>query len=101
MDMKLTKTEYRALLDVLVIADWVFHAHKTEEDPKTKKFRSLEQKIFSFAEDAGYEKLVKYDKKLKKHVPTEELEQNTIAEKFIDEYDNDTFWEGLAERLAG
>ena len=45
MKIEITKKEYRALLDVFHLADWVLHAYKTEEGPETEEYRALEQKM--------------------------------------------------------
>ncbi len=58
--MEFTRKEYECLLDVLYIADWVMNAHKVEDAPKTEAYRKLEQKIFSYAKDMGFENLVEY-----------------------------------------
>ena len=54
MKIEITKKEYRALLDVFHIADWVLHSYKTEEGPETEEYRNLEQKFFSFAAGNGF-----------------------------------------------
>ena len=100
MNIKFSKPEYEALLEVIRMADWVIHAHRTEDDPRTKKYQELEQKILSKAAEMGFEKQIVYDKELKKYHPTAEYEEQCDAMKFIDEYDDDTFWDELTERLA-
>jgi hypothetical protein len=100
MKISLTKQEYQLLLDMLYIANWVITAHRVGEDPQTQPYEGLEQKLFSFAKEAGYENLVHYDEKFGQYFPTRELEEQSLARSLIDEYDNDSFWEELAARLA-
>jgi hypothetical protein len=100
MKIEITKTEYRALLDVFQIADWVLHSHKMEEGPETEKYRRLEQKIFAFAKEMGFADLVEFDPELGEYFPTREYDETNEAMPAIVEYDNDSFWEGLMERLA-
>jgi hypothetical protein len=100
MKIELTNKEYRVLLDVLHIADWVLHAHKMEEGPETEKYRSLEQKFLSYAEKMGFANLVEYDPEMKEYFPTREYDETNEVMEAIVEYDNETFWEELIERLA-
>jgi hypothetical protein len=100
MKIEITKVEYRTLLDVLHIADWVLHAYKTEEGPETEEYRSLEQKIMSMAKEMGFEHFVEYDTEMKKYFPTREYEETSSVMDDIVDYDNECFWDELTERLA-
>ena len=44
MQIELSKEEYRNLIDMIQIAEWVMNAHKTEKDPSTEKYSKLEQR---------------------------------------------------------
>lgn len=100
MQIDFTKVEYRDLLDMIYIADWVLNAHKMADDPRTKRYGKLEQKILSYAKEMGFEHLVMYEPKFEKYYPTSTFEDLSSAYNFIKEYDNDTFWEELMDRLA-
>jgi len=100
MNIEISKKEYRTLLDVLHIADWVLHAYKTEEGPETEEFRVLEQKFLSLAEDMGFGHFVEYDAEMKKYFPTGEYEETSSVMDAIVDYDNECFWDELTERLA-
>jgi hypothetical protein len=100
MKIEITKEEYRVLLDVFHIADWVLHSHKMEEGMETEKYRNLEQKFFSYAQKMGFADLVEYDPEMKEYFPTREYDENNDVMQAIVEYDNETFWEELTERLA-
>ncbi len=100
MKIDFTKKEYRALLDLLQIADWVLHAHKAEEPPKTKLYRDLEQKIFSLAKDFGYEELVEHAAAQDRYYPTRALEENGPAMDFVEDFEEDAFWSQLAKHLS-
>ena len=41
MKINITKKEYRTLLEMVEIANWVLYAHKTEEEPEKKKSPQL------------------------------------------------------------
>ncbi|HDL18160.1 MAG TPA: hypothetical protein ENH29_03815, partial [Bacteroidetes bacterium] len=100
MQINLTKKEYKILLEVLTIADWVLHAHKDEEDAGSRKYRALEQKIYSLAAKTGAKNLVEYNEEYNMFFATSELEENSDVVYFIEEFENDTFWEELIDRLA-
>jgi hypothetical protein len=100
MKIDITKKEYRALLDVFHIADWVLHAYKTEEGPETEEYRNLEQKFLSFAKEMGFEHLVEFDAETGKYFPTREYEDTSSVMDAIVDYDNESFWDELIERLA-
>ena len=100
MKIDITKKEYRALLDVFHLADWVLHAYKTEEGPETEEYRALEQKILSLAAEMGFGQLVEFDDETGKYFPTREYEDTSSVMDAIVDYDNECFWDELIERLA-
>ena len=102
MKIDITKKEYRTLLDVLSIADWIIHAyHEGPGDkPETKKYRDLEQKFLVMAKDFGYENLIEYADDLKKYFPTREFDETSKFHGYIDEYSDESFWGDLSDRLA-
>ena len=100
MKINFTKKEYQALLDMLYVADWVFHAHSEGKKEETREYRDLEQKILSLADEFGMEKYVESNEKTnEKFLSKEFTKENKIVEK-IDKFENATFWEELLERLA-
>jgi len=65
MKINFTKSEYQILLDVIYMADWILHAHDTEDRSNTKEYSDLFQKLMSYAKDMGCEDLVDFDKQQK------------------------------------
>ncbi len=100
MKIDLTREEYRDLLDMLYIAEWVLTAHKIEEDPRVKRYSELEQKFLALAKKMGYENLVEYVPVSKQYYPTRDFEETSSAHPFIDEYNDINFWDELAIRLS-
>jgi hypothetical protein len=100
MKIDITKDEYRDLLDLLYIAQWVLIAHKTEEDPRTKPYDKVIQQLYSQAGEAGYERLIEHDPRTRSHYTTREFEEASKAILFIDEFVDDSFWDELIIRLA-
>lgn len=100
MKLDITKEEYRDLLDLLYMGNWVLHAHKTEEDPRTKPYDAVIQKIYSSAGTAEFDTLIEYDPRDGRYYPAPEFEDTTKAVGFIDEFADDSFWDELVFRLA-
>ena len=99
MKLELTQKEYRLLLDILHIAQWIMNSYVIEDRPETEKYRRLEQKILSYGDEMGCKGVVDYDEKLGRYFPTREIEEGSAMD-FIDEYDEYTFWEELISNLA-
>lgn len=100
MKINITPKEYKTLLEILEITDWILHTHKTEETEDTKPFRDFEQKIFSLAKDFGCEHLIEYDNELQGYFTTSEFEDTSPGMGYIDDFENESFWEELIERLV-
>ncbi len=95
MNITLSQEQYRTLLLMVYLGDWMVNAHKTEPD---RTFGNLEHYIFSFAEAFGVQGLVEWFEDEKKHYATQDMDD--LAEPYIEEYDNETFWDELIDRLA-
>ncbi|MDP3149313.1 MAG: hypothetical protein Q8N83_09325 [Ignavibacteria bacterium] len=100
MKINFTKKEYVALIDLLEMADWVLNAHKTETPGADNVYQGLIQKIYSFSKEMGCEDLIEYDEKLHEYFPTGEFDETSETMQFIEDYNNDTFWDELISRLV-
>lgn len=99
MKINFTKKEYRLLLDMLDISDWVMSAFEAEKSEKNEAYGAIQQKIFSYAKTMSCEDIIKYDERLGGYYPTWEYEESEHRE-YIKNYDEDIFWEELPHRLA-
>ncbi len=84
---------------MIQIAEWVMNAHKMKKDSSTEKYSKLEQKIYSFANKLGCENLIEYDKEMNEYFPTKEFDEGQ-GMQYIDEYNNDSFWDELIDRIV-
>ncbi|MFA5183029.1 MAG: hypothetical protein WC405_17055 [Syntrophales bacterium] len=100
MKINVTKDEYRSLIDIIYIADWVLTSYKSEEGQEIKRYKDVMQKFYALAKDMGMENLIKFDKELNAYWETKEFDDTSECHQFIDEYDNDSFWERLIEQLT-
>jgi L-rhamnose mutarotase len=99
MKINFTKKEYRLLLDMVEMAEWVLNAHKTASSDEIKKYSDLYQKILSYAKDMGFENLIVYEKDLDGYFATAEYEESEHM-RYIEEFEDDVFWDALPHRLA-
>jgi len=99
IELKLTKDEYEKLIKVVYLGEWMINSHRLP-DETNEEYESVEQRIYSHAKEAGMEHLIMYDEGLKKFFPTRELEMESDAEMFREEYDNEAFWDELIDGLS-
>lgn len=97
IQLDFTEEEFRKLMEVMYIADWVTNAHKIP-DRKSNPYYALDQRIMAQAKAAGCGDLVEDPGKGKELFPSKKLEEKCHGT--LDEYDNDTFWDELVNRLA-
>lgn len=100
MKIDLSKDEYMALVEMLQIAGWVIHSHAVEATEETRAYRDLEQKVLSHAEEFSCEDLIEYDETTGRYYPTADFEEAGTASRFIQDFEEDTFWAQLAKRLS-
>lgn len=100
MKINLTKDEYRLLLDLVYLGDWMISAHtdNPEEDPQAQKYGPLVQKIFSYANESGLSELVEKSED-GKYDATRLFDESGVMD-VIYEYDEESFWTELIDRLA-
>lgn len=99
MKIEFTKEQFENLMKLVYLGNWMANAHRT--DDVIKKYEDLEHYVFSFAGDFGLEKYVD-DEKVGdgKFYPTRFFEEETDVNELHDEYDNETFWTELPNRLG-
>ncbi len=100
MKIDITKEEYRNLIDMLYIADWVMASYKSETDPEIDKYQQLRNKFYALAEKMGMKNLIEFDAELNNYYETAEFEDESACHQIIDEYDNEAFWDRLIEEMT-
>jgi len=98
MEIKFTKKQYEDLIKLVYLGEWMINAYHTND--RVKNFEELEQYILSFYKDFGMEKYIVFDERLKRFFNTKAFEEETEVEQYIDEYNDNTFWDELLYRLA-
>ena len=92
----LDQEQYRALLDLVYLGDWVIYSHDVGPMPKESPYAKLQEMLYRQASDFDLESLVIIDED-GAH-PSALLEDN--AQQFVDSYDEDTFYEQLVSQLS-
>lgn len=97
MEIRFTKEQYEDLVKIVYLGTWMINAFRT--DDCIKKFDELEQYIFSYFREFGLQQGIEQDNDLEQFFITQKLEEGEL-ERYIDDYNNDNFWEELIHRLA-
>lgn len=100
MNIEMTEEEYRDLLDVLHMAEWMMHAHETEKDPASAPYDRIIQKLYALAQPMGQAHLVEYDAESREYFVTRKFDEDSIAWEFIEDFTEETFWDELIHRLT-
>jgi hypothetical protein len=95
MTPEFTPEEYRRLMILTLLGEWMINAIRKDPDPA---YGDLASKVYSFAKGTSLEKLVTFDGDEEGWSPSEALEAE--AQAMIDHYDDKTFWEELTARLV-
>ncbi|ODS36658.1 hypothetical protein BEH94_11750 [Candidatus Altiarchaeales archaeon WOR_SM1_SCG] len=94
----LSKEQYKSLIKVIYLGEWLVNSYRIPPD-RDKEIDEIAHYIFSYTKGFEVEDLLKYDKKFNKVFPTLKLEE-MLHPGYVEEYDNEIFWDGLIQRLA-
>ena len=100
MKISFTKKQFEDLLKVVYLGNWMANAiyDGSKENPRNEDFEEIESYVFSFAKEYGLGRYVDYDKKCKQYFPTNKFDE--LVQKYIDDYDEDSFGEELFYRMS-
>lgn len=95
MELNLTEKQFRRLLDLVYIGNWVLNS--TRGDDRIQEYDEVESQVFAHCLDHGMAKLVElYEGEL---IPSRAFAEGGIHEAIM-AYEDVTFFEILAEELA-
>ena len=95
MNIELSEQQFRYLLDLVYIGNWVMNS--TREDDRIKEYDQVESLVFSHCLDHGMTPLTElYQGEL---IPSRAFADGGIHEAIMD-YEDTVFYEILAEELA-
>ncbi len=95
--LRLSGSEYEQLLKTVYLGNWLLTSWKPERD---RDIERLESKIFSYASSTGLGKYADYDRETEMFSPADALHEAPEIDAAISDYDDETFWEELSDRLA-
>jgi hypothetical protein len=95
MTLTITEDEYRRLVVLTILGEWMMNATRKEPDAE---YEEAAGRLYSFASGTLAESLVVHDPETGAWTPSEESDAEVHT--FIDDYDDKTFWEDLTTRLA-
>jgi hypothetical protein len=96
MTIELNKTEFRRLLDLVYIGNWVLNSERDEFE-RLKDYDRLEVKLFEYCKKFGMNRL--FETHAGFTVPSKEFVDGGIHEAIMC-YEDTAFFEILAEELA-
>ena len=95
MHIELTRKEFRRLLDMVYIGNWILNS--TRGDDRFDDYDNVESKLFALCREEGMSALV--EKWEGADVPSKAFTDGGIHEAIMD-YEDTVFYEILAEELA-
>lgn len=95
MTIELTDLEYRRLLDLVYVGNWILNSARGRD--RIGDYDYMESKIFSYAPKCGMKSLVQMPFGVPK--PSKAFQEGGIHEAICD-YEDAVFFEILAEELA-
>ena len=98
MEIKCTKEEFKALLDLVYAGNLLINGMR-EVSERIAPHAEMEQKIFAMAKDFGFEELIEFDEEFNEYMPTRAYENSEVND-YIDAYEDKVFWEELVVRMA-
>ena len=96
MNIELTDKEFRRLLDMVYIGNWILNSTRLEDD-RFEDYDLLQEKIFTLCAKNGMRTLV--ERYRGHYYPSKAYEEGGIHEA-IAEYEDAVFFDILAEELA-
>lgn len=99
MKVTFTPKEYAKLLELVWMGMQIAMGRQGPDKASAKRYAELEQMLFDLATPLGCADYVTVgaDGRL---IPSEKLENDERLRKALGDYDNDTFWHELVNRLA-
>lgn len=95
MNIELSKKEFRRLLDMVYIGNWVLNS--TRGNDRFEDYDKLESKLFALGRDIGMTALSELHEG--EIIPSKQFTEGGIHEAIMD-YEDTVFFEILAEELA-
>jgi hypothetical protein len=100
MKINFTKNEFKDLMDMVQIVQWIMNAHAVGVEEENPRFNGIEQKLYGLAKEMGLGELVEYSNELDRYHPSYRYEEANEWEEYLEVYDENSFWSKLSGKLA-
>jgi hypothetical protein len=97
MKINFTKKQYELLMKIVYMGNGMINT--VADETEKNEFDEIEEYIFSFAKDFGFEEYVDYDKEEETYYPSQKLEEDEVVIDYIQRYDDNIFWDKLLFNL--
>ena len=99
MQIELTKEQMIDLVKVVYLGNWMINGVRLQSE-RARKFDEIEQIIYSRAAANGLGDMVELDSSCGEYFPTSGFEESEEIEGYKEDYDEETFWERLVDKMA-
>lgn len=99
MKIYFTKKDYRLLVEMLYLADWMINSHTVSTDSLYPEHDKLRKKLLSYYKDMEAQDIIECSPSDDDYYEMADYE-NDLHQKFIRPYNDNTFWDELIDRLA-
>ncbi len=96
MQIILTKEQYEKLMELVYLGNWLVNSYRGDE--RLEEYDRVAEQVLSFAPSSGYQDRVEFDEFEGRYFPSRKLDEE--LKQYVDEYDDDVFWNVLIDRLA-
>ncbi|TAK56909.1 MAG: hypothetical protein EPO24_10490 [Bacteroidetes bacterium] len=93
----LTPQQYKNLVKTMYLGEWLINSWRMPDDTE-KEIEAVEQVVYKHAGEAGLSDWIEYDDTLHLSFPTLDMEEELMP--YIDDYNEENFWDDLLENLA-
>lgn len=99
MQIEIGKEQLIDLVKVVYMGNWMINGVRLQSE-RVKKFEEIEQLVYSLAAKNGLKEMVEFDSSCGEYFPTTGFEESGEIEGYKKDYDEETFWEGLVDKMA-
>jgi len=97
MEINPSREQFETLLKVVYLGDWMVNAIRVPGS-YVPEFEDLEQLLLSLGHRSCFDDVVEFEPALSQFFLKDEVYEK--LQPYIDEYDDEAFWDGLVDRLA-
>ena len=96
MQITLTKEQYEKLMELVYLGNWMMNSYRGDE--RIEEYDRTAEHLLSFAPSSGLQDRVEFDEFEGRYFPSHKFDED--LKPFVDDYDDDVFWNVLIDRLA-